>query len=100
LSDREPSLSQRNVTDRREKKEQQNAKENFHNSSFENRVFDTKTNARVEHLWLNAQFEMGFQECGGPRSVSGEPIDDTMMVESKGSETLQPACSGLGTSNL
>jgi hypothetical protein len=52
-------------------------------------------------VWLNAQNGLGFQEQGGPRSVSGDPIDDTMMTELKGGETLPPACnSGLGISNL
>ena len=45
--------------------------------------------------------EVRFQEQGGPRSVSGDPTDDTVMAELKGGETLPTArCSGIGISNL
>jgi hypothetical protein len=34
---------------------------------------------------------VGFQEPGGPRSVSGEPIEDTTITESDGAEMLLTA---------
>ena len=33
-----------------------------------------------------------FQERGGPRSVSGEPIEETTMTAFHGAETLPPVC--------
>lgn len=42
------------------------------------------------HLWLNARSEVSFQERGGPRSLSGEPIEETTIPESNGAE-LQAA---------
>jgi hypothetical protein len=45
-------------------------------------------------MWLDAQSSVGFQELGGPRSVSGDPIDKTIMAGWKGDEILPPACSG------
>ena len=33
-----------------------------------------------------------FQERGGPRSVSGEPIEETTISAFNGAETLPPVC--------
>jgi hypothetical protein len=53
------------------------------------------------HLWLNAQKGEGIQEWGGPRSVSGGPIEETVMVKSSAIKTLPVAgWSGAGVSNL
>jgi hypothetical protein len=39
---------------------------------------------RAETHKAHAQNQLVFQEAGGPRSVSGEPIDETMIRESIG----------------
>ena len=48
-----------------------------------------KRNEQI-HVSLNVQKRAGFQERGGPRSVSGEPIEETMITESSGSEMWPP----------
>lgn len=41
------------------------------------------------HVGLDAQKPLAaFQERGGPRSVSGEPIEETTIFESNGAEML------------
>lgn len=53
------------------------------------------------HVRLHAQNWAGFQERGGPRSVSGEPIEETTITESNGTEMLLAVCwSGAEISNL
>lgn len=42
----------------------------------------------MSNFWLDAQGLAGFQEAGGPRSVSGEPFEETMITESDGAEML------------
>ena len=52
-------------------------------------------------MWVNAQNEVGFQEQGGPRSVSGEPMEEAMITESCGTEMLLDADrNGVGISNV
>jgi len=40
-----------------------------------------------------ANLGLVFQERGGPRSVSGEPTEDTTTLESLGAEVLLALCS-------
>jgi len=50
---------------------------------------------------LNAQSGSGSQEQGGPRSVSGEPTEETMIIESNDAEILlAPRRSGVEISNV
>lgn len=39
-----------------------------------------------------ARLGLDFQERGGPRSVSGEPIEETTITAFNGAETLPPVC--------
>jgi hypothetical protein len=43
-----------------------------------------EADTRAETHKAHAQNQLVFQEAGGPRSVSGEPIDETMIRESIG----------------
>jgi hypothetical protein len=54
-----------------------------------------------KYVSLNAQSGSGFQEQGGPRSVSGKPTEETMIIESNGAEMLLAARrSGVEISNV
>lgn len=54
-----------------------------------------KRNEQI-HVSLNVQKRAGFQERGGPRSVSGEPTEEMMIAESSGRE-MWPPVFGTGT---
>jgi hypothetical protein len=99
LADREPGLSQRKVTDCGEKQAQQNARDNLHDSSLKTK-FSTMRQTHEHNDLCSMRRVEGFQKLGGPRSVSGDPIDDTMMAESKDGKAFSARGSGLGTSNL
>ena len=47
-----------------------------------------------------ANYRAGFQERGGPRSVSREPIEETTIIESNGTEFLAVRRSGAEISNV
>lgn len=47
-----------------------------------------EADTRAETPGAHARNQLVCQEAGGPRSVSGEPIDETMIRESVGAAML------------
>src|SRR5947209_6907381 len=90
------------MTDSGKKQAQENARDDLHDSSLRTGFSDTGRNARADTSRAQcAETDEFFQERGGPRSVSGQSIDDAMKTESKNCKTSPLASrSGRGISNL
>jgi hypothetical protein len=76
------------VTSRSEKQTQESPVSDFHSSSLRIKFLTLEETQKRKHVRVNAQNEVGFQEQGGPRSVSGEPMEESMITESNGAEML------------